>query len=155
MLAGLSRVYILRTPPCFWAAAGPLVKLAASNAAVTVNARNFWLMRSSPYRLCCTLLVEPDVFHARTIGDAVDHNRQALPVRPPAGRAAVVEENLSGAVLRQLPFDLPHQLLALFLVGLDRLSIDQLVDIRIAITVIVQFAAAPVIQVEALVSVVT
>src|ERR1700732_568131 len=100
-----------------------------------------------------TLLVEPDVFHARTIGDAVDHDRQALHVGPPAGRAAVVEENWSSAVLRQLPFDLPDQLFALFLVGLDRLSIDQLVDIRIAITVIVQFAAAPVIQGAVLVGV--
>src|SRR6266436_5488916 len=117
MLAGLSRVYILRIPPCFWAAAGPVVKLAASNTAIIANARNIWIIRSSPYRLCCTLLVEPDVFHACTVGDAVDHDCQPFHPRRPAGCAAVVKENWSGAVLGQLPFDLPDQLLAVLLVG--------------------------------------
>src|SRR6516225_8470074 len=99
------------------------------------------------------LLVEPGVFHTRTIGDAVDHDRQALHVGPPAGGAAVVEDDRPSAVLRQSSLDLPHQLLAPFLVGLDRLPINQLVDLRIAVTVIVQLTAAPVIQVQVLVGV--
>jgi len=73
------------------------------------------------------LFVEPDVFHAGTIGDAVDHDRQPFHPRLPAGRAAVVKEDRSGAILRQLPFDLPDKLLAPLLVGLRGLSIDQLV----------------------------
>jgi len=99
------------------------------------------------------LFVEPDVFQTRTVGDAVDHDRQPLHPSLPASRAAVVKDDRSGAILRQLPFDLPDQLLALFLVGLDRLSVDQLVDCRTAVTVIVQLAAAPVIQVEVLVGI--
>src|SRR6266849_10864657 len=133
MLAGLSRVYILRIPFCFWAAARPVVKLAASNTAIIANARNIWIMRSSPYRLCCTLLVEPDVFHACTVGDAVDHDCQPFHPRLPAGCAAVVKEDRSGAVLRQFALYLPHQLLALFLVGLDGLLIDQLVHFGAAV----------------------
>ena len=54
------------------------------------------------------LLVEPDVFHARAIGDAVDHYRQTLHLRLPAGRAAIVKDDRSGAVLRQFPLALPH-----------------------------------------------
>jgi hypothetical protein len=89
----------------------------------------------------------------RTVGDAVDHDCQSFHPRLPAGRAAVVKEDRSGAVFRQLPFDLPDQLLAPFLASLGRLAIDQLVHLRIAVTVIVQFAAAPVIQVEVLVGI--
>src|SRR5437764_15220367 len=69
----------------------------------------------------------------------------------PAGGAAVVEDDGSSAILRQFPFDLPHQLLALFLVGLDRLTIDQLVHLGAAVTVIVQLGTAPVKQMEILV----
>ena len=71
----------------------------------------------------------------------------------PAGRAAVVEDNWPGAVLRQSPFDLPHQLLAPVLVGLGRLLIDQAVHLGIAVAVVIQLAAAPVIQVKVLVGV--
>src|SRR4051812_11077934 len=72
-------------------------------------------------------------------------------MRLPAGCAAIVEDDRSSAVLGQFPFDLPDQLLALSLVGLDRLPIDQLVHLGAAVTVIVQLGTAPVKQVEVLV----
>src|SRR6266853_5900325 len=78
------------------------------------------------------LFVEPDVFHAPAVEDAVDHDRQPLHMRLPAGRAAVVKDDRPGAVFRQLPLDLPYQLLALLGVGLDRLPIDQLVQLGTA-----------------------
>src|SRR6266481_3520917 len=94
------------------------------------------------------LLVEPDIFHAPAVEDAVDHDRPALDMGLPAGRAAVAKDDRPGAVFRQLPLDLPYQLLALLGVGLDRLPIDQLVHLGTAVTVIVQLPTAPVNQVE-------
>ena len=60
------------------------------------------------------LLVEPDVFHAPAVVDAVDHDREPLDIGLLAGRAARIEDDRSCRILRQLPFDLPYQLLALF-----------------------------------------
>src|SRR5215472_18271052 len=65
------------------------------------------------------LLVEPDVFHAPAVEDAVDHDRPALDMRLPAGRPAVVKNDRPGAVVGQFPLDLPYQLLALLGVGFD------------------------------------
>ena len=92
-----------------------------------------------------TLFIEPDILHTRTVGDAVDHDRQTLHIRLPAGRATVVEDDRPGAILCQSSFDFPHQLLTPFLVGFGRLLIDQPVHLGIAVTVVVQLAAAPVI----------
>src|SRR5438552_7660883 len=99
------------------------------------------------------LFVEPDVLHAPAVEDAVDHDRQPLHMRLPAGRAAVVKDDRPGAVFRQLPLDLPYQLLALLGVGLDRLPIDQLVQLGTAVTVIVQLPTAPVDQVETVIGI--
>src|SRR5229473_8503510 len=60
------------------------------------------------------LLVEPDVFHAPAVVDAVDHDREPLDIGLLTGRAARIEDDRSCRILRQLPFDLPYQLLALF-----------------------------------------
>src|SRR5437899_5577432 len=94
------------------------------------------------------LFVEPDVFHAPAVEDAVDHDRQPLDMRLPAARAAVVKDDRPGAVFRQFALDLPYQLLALLGVGLDGLPIDQRVHLGTAVAVIVQLPTAPVIQVE-------
>src|SRR6266436_8863838 len=72
------------------------------------------------------LLVEPDVFHAPAVVDAVDHDREPLDIGLLAGRAARIEDDRSCRILRQLPFDLPYQLLALFQIGLHRLPVNQL-----------------------------
>ena len=41
-----------------------------------------------------------------------------------------IEDDRTGAVLGQPPFDLPYQLLAFLLVGLLRLLVDQLIGLR-------------------------
>src|SRR5215471_10708180 len=69
----------------------------------------------------------------------------------PAGGAPIVKDDGAGDVLHQYPFDLPHQLLAFLQVALDRLLLDQPVYLRIAVTAMIQFATAPVAQVEVLV----
>src|SRR6516165_5920586 len=69
----------------------------------------------------------------------------------PTARAAVVKDDGAGDIIRQYPFDLPHQLLAFLQVALDRLLLDQPVYLRIAVTVIIQLGTAPVAQVEVLV----
>src|SRR6516162_8826934 len=90
------------------------------------------------------LIVEPDVFHAPAVEDAVDHYRPPLDMGLPTGCATVVKDDRPRTVFRQLPLDLPHQLLALLRVGLDGLLIDQLVDLGTAVAVIVQRPTAPV-----------
>src|SRR5690349_4785731 len=72
-------------------------------------------------------------------------------MRLPTGRPTVVKNDWSSAILRQLSFDLRYQLLALVLVSLDRLTIDQLVHLGAAVAVVVQLGTAPVQQVEILV----
>src|SRR6516225_1919409 len=69
----------------------------------------------------------------------------------PAAGAPIVKDDGAGDILRQYPFDLPHQLLAFLQVALDRLLLDQPVYLRIAVTVIIQLGTAPVPQVEVLV----
>jgi hypothetical protein len=93
-------------------------------------------------------LVEPDVFHAGAAEDAIDHDRQTLHAGVPAGCAPVVKDDRPGAPRRQLRSDLPEQPLALCLIGIERLAIDQCVDPGIAVAVVVQLAAAPVIEVQ-------
>ena len=63
------------------------------------------------------LFVEPDILHAPAVEEAVDHDRQPLDLRLPAGREAVVEEDRPSAILLQFLVDVPHQMAALFLVG--------------------------------------
>jgi hypothetical protein len=57
---------------------------------------------------CGGLLVEPHVFHPRTVVDAVDHDGQAFHLGIPAGCRPVVVNHRSGAVLLQFPVDIPH-----------------------------------------------
>src|SRR5215468_12750639 len=99
------------------------------------------------------LLVEPDVLHAPTVGDAVDHDRQPFHIGLPAAATSIVKNDWPGAVLCQLPFDLPNELLSLFLIGLSRLLIDQPVDLRTAMTIVVQIPAATIEQVKVLVGI--
>src|SRR5215831_18811209 len=94
------------------------------------------------------LLVEPDVLHAPTVGDAVDHDRQPFHIGLPAAATSIVKNDWPGPVLCQLPFDLPNNLPALFLIALCRLLFDQLADLRTAVTVIIQISAAPIEQVK-------
>src|ERR1700736_6641463 len=79
------------------------------------------------------LIVEPEILVAVAVVDAVDHHGHPLHLGVPAGGLTGVEDHWSSAVLRQPPFDFPHQLFALFLIGFRRLLVDQLVDLRTAI----------------------
>ena len=94
------------------------------------------------------LIVEPQVFEARAVVDAVDHQGQPLDPRLPAGGLTGIEDDRANAVVGQLPFDLPDQLPALLAVGLHRLSVDQLVELRIAIAAIIPLGAAHIAFVE-------
>jgi hypothetical protein len=58
------------------------------------------------------LFVEPEVFEALAVVDAVNHESQPLELRLPADRAAREENDRPGIVLNQLLLDLPDQLLA-------------------------------------------
>src|SRR5262252_4842565 len=80
-------------------------------------------------------LIEPEVFEAPAVVDAVDHRGESLDIRLPAGRSPRVVNDRAGTVLSQPTLDLPDQLFALLLVKFARLPVDQLVDRRVAITV--------------------
>ena len=82
-------------------------------------------------------LVEPKVLVAVSVVDAVDHHGHPLHLRVTTRRLPGVEDDWPGAILRQPPFDFPHQLLALLFVGLGRLLVDQLVDLGTAIARVV------------------
>ena len=76
------------------------------------------------------LFIEPEAFEAPAVVDAVN---EPLDIRLPAdGSPGVIDDRL-GAILGQPLLDLPYQLLALLLVELARLPVDQLVNFGIAI----------------------
>src|SRR6516165_11171911 len=132
-------------PPCFWASAVPLIETAISSAPAGATARRLSIISvASPYRL----FVEPDVFHAPAVVDAVDHDRQSFDLGSPTDPAAVVVDDRPGIVRRQLPFDFPSQLLALLAVGLHRLPVNQLVHLGIAVAVVGSYRTAGVVLVR-------
>src|SRR5215469_9814129 len=112
-------------------------------------------VRGAPRRhLATRLFVEPEVFEAEAVVNAVDHHSHPLHLRVAARRLSGVEDNRTGAVLGQPPFDFPYQMLAFVLVGFGRLLIDQLVDFRTAIACVVALCGTDIVLVELLVGVV-
>src|SRR5438034_2188565 len=110
MLAGLSIMYCLRIPPCFWASAAGAAETAISRPAATARLKNRRVIsvflplvvglssrgrRPRSGRGCQRnrLFVEPDIFHAPAVVDAIDHDRVALDLGAPAARAAVVVDD--------------------------------------------------------------
>src|SRR5438132_8173998 len=88
MLAGLSAWGIFKMPPCFWANAGAAADIAISKPPTTASAQRL--------RFICRfleLLVEPDVFEAPAVEQAVDHDRQAFDTRQPAACRAGVKDD--------------------------------------------------------------
>src|SRR5262249_45105295 len=59
------------------------------------------------------LFIEPEVFEAPAVVDAVDHQAVPLQIGLPAGPGAIVPEDRSSRVFGQLAFDRPHELPAL------------------------------------------
>src|SRR5260370_11671349 len=84
-----------------------------------------------------SLPIEPDVFHAPAVVDAVAHDRQTFHIGLPAIPRRRIEDDRPRLVLCQFLLDLPHQAFALVLVGLDRLPVDHLVEFGIAIAIVV------------------
>src|ERR1700682_4822409 len=81
------------------------------------------------------LPVEPEVLEAIAAEHAVDMERQPLDHGLPARRGADIEDDRSSGILRQLAFQRPDLALALALVGLARLLLNHLVDLRIAVAI--------------------
>src|SRR5580704_5272865 len=118
MLAGLSPCSILRMPPDFSAKDGVLLPIR-TRIATHRRARcpgKWRIPRVLPFPLA--LSVEPDIFHAPAIVDAVDHDRQTPECGLPAGCGIVVEDDRPGTVELQPAIDLPHQLTAPLLIFL-------------------------------------
>ena len=84
----------------------------------------------------CKLFVEPDILHAPAVENAVLHQSQPLDLGLPAGALPHKEDDRAHRVLDQLALDLPHQLLALYWVGLRRLPVDQRIHLGIATGII-------------------
>src|SRR6516165_5586439 len=91
------------------------------------------------------LIVEPEVFEALTVVDAVDHQGQPLQRGRSADRSARKEDHRPSVVLDQFSLDLPDQLLALPKISLDRLLIDQLIDVRVAVGRVITGRAAGIV----------
>jgi len=98
--------------------------------------------------------VEPEVFVAVAVVDAVDHDSEPLELRVPASRPTAIKDERPDAVLGQSPCYFSHQPFAFLLVGCHRILVDQLVDLGKAIAGIITFCTADVVLVELLVRVV-
>src|SRR6516162_3379977 len=162
MLAGLSRCATRNTPPGCCASAGPATARAVSPA-TPANRREFiptrviLLCASRPTQGASVrtshpnsawLLVEPYVFEAGAIVNAVDHADQTVDVWPPAGDAGHVQDVRARVFFDQLLLDLPNQLPSLAGIGFPRLPVDQLVNRLVAISGVIAQRAALVIFVE-------
>src|SRR5205807_695062 len=95
-----------------------------------------------------TLFVEPDVFHAPAVIDAIGHQCQALDPGLPAGGSGRVIEHRANTRLGEDALDLPYDLFALYRVGLHRLLVNQLVELGVAVPGVVPYRAAHVVFVE-------
>src|SRR6516162_500894 len=136
-------------PPDFWAKAGEPPSAPATKALAVTSVRSI--------RAICIskeLPVEPQIFVARAVINAVDHDRQALHLRIPAGGSAVVVDHWAGAVLLQLLVDLPNEALALFRIGFHRLPVEFLLELAVAIAGVIALRAARKVLVEGLVGIV-
>src|SRR5438128_80087 len=96
----------------------PMLLGCASSSFTSRCSCEFALRRIPPCRR--PLTIEPDIFEARAVVDAVDHQGHALDPRLKADGCAGVKDDWPDVVFRQPPLDLPHQLPALLRVGLDR-----------------------------------
>jgi hypothetical protein len=94
------------------------------------------------------LFVEPDVFHAPAVVDAVDHDGQAPDLGVPAIAAPAEVKQRLGVVVDEAALDLSDDALAFFLVRLPRLLLDHPVDLGVAIAVVVADPAAGVVLVK-------
>src|SRR5262249_42589172 len=92
--------------------------------------------RHSPFRIH-ELLAKPSILEAPAVEKAVDHNRDPVHRRRPAGPQPVVKDHRARSVLSQPAVDRPDQLLTFCLVGLHRLLLVHLLQLRIAVVGVV------------------
>src|SRR5262249_44347880 len=93
-------------------------------------------------------LVQPHVFEAPVVIDAVVMQDEALDRRLPASRRAIVGDDWSCQILRKLALNRPYKLLALLLIDFLRLPIDQSVNFLVAILGVVALRVAAVVLVK-------
>src|SRR6516164_1475678 len=96
--------------------------LPPSNRFLTTAHGNEQAIRRRP------LFVEPDIFHAPAVEDAVGHQGQVLDPGLPAGGDSRVKKHWADLFLGENPLDLPNNVFALYWISLHRLLIDQLVE---------------------------
>src|SRR6266567_6350832 len=107
---------------------------------VTPSRKAFGIRDAPPRR--SELFVEPCLFEAPAVEDAVDHRGDPVHPRVPAGGEIVAPDDRAGGILDQLLVDLPDQLLALLLVRLYRLLLVHLFELGVAIVRVVALRAA-------------
>ncbi len=117
-------------------------------------ARNSSARKSRRRSSGLTLSIEPDVFHAPAVVDAVRRNRQPLDIGVAAIAGRRVEDHRPSAIIDHLLLDLPDQLLALLLIAFHRLLIDELIELGVAITAVVPLGATDIVLVEGLIRVI-
>src|SRR5712671_2220230 len=130
MLAGLSIMYCLRTPPGFWAVAGPPIDIATSSALAAARRLSDISLPPCDCLFAARSVPGPIIFRARRLPCASRcrccwHDRQTLDLGVPAVAAAAEVKERLGVILSQPPLDLPDEPFALLLVRLDRLLLDQ------------------------------
>src|SRR5262249_26097857 len=103
--------------------------------------------RGSP-RGTPALLDEPDVLEAPIVEDAVVVQDEAFDLRLPAGGSAIVGNDGARKLFGELAFDVPNELLALFLVELTRLRVDHRVHVLVAVLRVVALRLAGIVLVE-------
>src|SRR6516165_8067411 len=135
-------------------AMAPLLRMlpdTASSPSTSVHCRAArWLGSRPDWRLP----VEPDVFQAKVVDDAVDHHCPVPDPRLPAIGEAVVKNDRPRPIFSQPFFDLPHQLLALPAIALHRLAVEQLFEFGTAIAGVVARRATAVALVKLLVGII-
>src|SRR6516162_6671487 len=99
-------------------------------------------------------VVEPEVFEARVIVDAVDHCNKPLELWLPAIRSSRIKQDRPCVVFGQFAFDLPYQPLSLLHIAHVGLLIDHFVDVGLAVAGIVALGPAHIVLVKGRVGIV-
>src|SRR6187397_1119363 len=89
--------------------------------------------------------VEPGLFQPPLVVGAVHSDRDALDVWIRAADRARVEDDRAAAILGKIFLDAPHQLPPLVEIGLDRLRVNECVDLGAAVAGVVALGPAEVI----------
>src|SRR5260370_3684063 len=147
MLAGLSKCDSLNTPPDFCAYAPPAPAMAAVSTPSAATIRQVLVMLPST-AAAEPSLVQPDIFHAPVVVDAVDHDGQPFELGDPAAAAALAADQRLCVKLDSPPLHSPVEPIAFVLVRLHRLMLDHPVDLGVAIAIVIADPATRVIFVE-------